>query len=257
MVCDIIQKLLISSEKRTCDFEDDYFVNLEQDNLFFDAVICRYLSLDYFIDMMECKRLYVNRRKAFHDVNERYIPFHWPGFLTPVGENIPPQPDKRQYWADIRNEYSRWVNMPTFCWTLTTEENYLMWKGYTENNGVCIVSTIRQFIASIQDSNNFQRAKCTVYCGQMLYNSFSTMDTENLPLWKAREFASENELRFYFEIDDDSFDGTHIFIPIDYSVLISKLIISPFVCSKTAKALSEMLYNRYKINVSPSKIQLR
>lgn len=231
--------------------------NIEQNDALYDTPICRYLSLNNFIDMMECHRLYVNRRKAFYDVNERYIPFHWSGFLMPVGENCLPQPDRSQFWQDTRNEYSRWANMPTICWTLTTQESYLMWKGYTEENGVCIVSTIRNFITSIQDSKDFQRAKCTIHCGQMLYNGFSTMDMENLPFWKGREFASENELRFYFEIADDTGKDNHIFIPIDCSILVNKLIISPFVCPKTAEALVEMLSNRYKIKVTSSKIQVK
>lgn len=80
---------------------------------------------------------------------------------------------------------------------------------------------------------------------------------ENLPFWKGREFASENELRFYFEIADDTGKDNHIFIPIDRSILVNKLIISPFVCPKTAEALVEMLSNRYKIKVTSSKIKVK
>ncbi len=249
--------LTVPSSKSGLITEDNSAVNPEQDNTLFDTKIRRYLSLDHFIDMMECHRLYVNRRKAFDDVNERYIPFHWSGFLMPVGENIPPQPDRSQFWQDTKIEYSRWANMPTLCWTLTTQESYLMWKGYTGENGVCIVTTIRKFIASIQDSKDFQRAKCTVHCGQMIYNGFSTKDTDNLPFWKGREFASENELRFYFEIADDRVNDNHIFIPFNRSSLVDRLIISPFVRPKTALALAEMLHCKYEIIVSPSIIQVK
>ena len=71
--------------------------NIEQNDALYDTPICRYLSLNHFIDMMECHRLYVNRRKAFYDVNERYIPFHWSGYLMPVGENCLPQPDRASF----------------------------------------------------------------------------------------------------------------------------------------------------------------
>lgn len=228
----------------------------EQENALLDTPIRRYLSLNFFVEMMECQRLYVSRRKVFEDNNERNIPFHWAGFFTPVGDNIPPQPDKKQYWDKIRNEYSKWANMHTLCWTLTTQENYLMWKGYAGEDGVCIVSTIRKFIASIQENKDFQKSKCTIHCGQMLYNGFSTTDEENLPFWKGREFASENELRFYFEIKDGKYTDNHIFVPIDYSTLIDKVIISPFVRPRTANALCEMLKLRYDIMVSPSKIHI-
>ncbi len=228
----------------------------EQENALLDTPIRRYINLNYFIEMMECQRLYVNRRKSFEDNNERYIPFSWAGFFMPVGDNIPPQPDKRQYWDKIRNEYSNWVNMPTLCWTLTTQENYLMWKGYADENGVCIVSTIRRFIASIQENNDFKKSKCTIHCGQTIYNGFSTTDEENLPFWKGREFASENELRFYFEIENDKCEDNHIFVPIDCFTLIDKVIISPFVRPITATALADMICNRYKINASPSKIRI-
>lgn len=258
MICnDTYNSLIVNTTETECKTEDNSANDLEQDNALFDTPICRYLSLNHFIDMMESRRLYVNRRKAFYDVNERYIPFHWSGFLMPVGENTLPQPDRSQFWQDTSKEYSRWANMPTICWTLTTQENYLMWKGYTEENGVCIISTIRKFITSIQEREDFQRAKCTIHCGQMLYNGFSTMDMANLPFWKGREFASENELRFYFEIADDTGEGKHIYIPFDHSILINKLIISPFVLPRTAMALTEMLHNKYKINVSPSKIQVK
>lgn len=258
MICnDTYNSLIVNSTETERKTEDNSANDLEQDNALFDTPICRYLSLNHFIDMMESRRLYVNRRKAFNDVNERYIPFHWSGFLMPCGENSYPQPDRSQFWQDTSNEYSRWANIPTICWTLTTQENYLMWKGYTEENGVCIISTIRKFISSIQDSKDFQREKCTIHCGQMLYNGFSTMDMENLPFWKGREFVSENELRFYFEIADDTGTDNHIFIPIDRSVLVNRLIISPFVRPKTSIALVEMLHGRYKINVTPSKIQIK
>ena len=254
---DVYNSLIFAFQKMGCKTYDGSVNNLEQNNALLDTPIRRYLSLNHFIDMMESNRLYVNRRKAFNDVNERYIPFNWSGYLMPFGENTPPQPDRSQFWQETRNEYSRWTNMPTICWTLTTEENYLMWKGYTEENGVCVVSTIRRFITSIQDSRDFQREKCTVHCRQMLYNGFSTMDMENLPFWKGREFVSENELRFYFEIADDTGTDNHIFIPIDRSVLVNRLIISPFVRPKTSIALVEMLQGRYKINVTPSKIQIK
>lgn len=232
-------------------------VNLEQDNAFFDTTICRYLSLDHFIDMMECHRLYVNRRKAFEDINERYIPFHWSGFLMPVGENIPPQPDRSQFWQDTRIEYSRWANMPTLCWTLTTRESYLMWRGYADKYGVCIISTTRRLLDSIQDSKSFQKDKCVVHCGQMLYNGFSTIDTQNLPFWKGREYSAENELRFYFDIEGDDGKDNHILVPFEHSTLINKVVVSPFVHHKTATALVEMLQEKYKIIVSPSKIQIK
>lgn len=258
MICnDNYNSLIVNPTKIGCKTEDNSASILEQDDPLFDTPICRYLNLNHFIDMMESHLLYVNRRKAFYDVNERYIPFHWSGFLMPCGENSSPQPDRSQFWQDTSKEYSRWANMPTICWTLTTQENYLMWKGYTEENGVCIISTIRKFITSIQDSKDFKKARCTIRCGQMLYNGFSTMDMENLPFWKGREFASENELRFYFEIADDTGKGNHIYIPFDHSILINKLIISPFVLPRTAMALTEMLHNKYKINVSPSKIQIK
>ncbi len=231
--------------------------NLEQDNAFFDTTIFRYLSLDHFIEMMECHRMFVNRRKAFDDVNERYIPFHWSGFLMPVGENTPPQPDRKQYWKETQDEYARWANMPSLCWTLTTQESYLMWRGYADKYGVCIVSTIRKLLNSIQDGKDFQKEKCTLHCGQMLYNGFSTMDNESLPFWKGHEYVAENELRFYFDIESDEGKENHILIPFDYSTLINKVIVSPFVRPKTAKAMAEMLQEKYKIIVSPSKIQIK
>ncbi len=247
--------LTVPSSKSGLITEDNSAVNLEQDNTLFDTKICRYLSLDHFIDMMECHRFYVNRRKAFDDVNERYIPFHWSGFLMPVGENIPPQPDRSQFWQDTRIEYSRWANMPTLCWTLTTQESYLMWKGYTDEIGICIVSSIGRFLNSILDGKDFHKSKCIVHCGQMIYNGYFSMNMEEMPFWKGVEYVSENELRFYFEIKDDTNEDTHIYIPINYSTLIDKIIISPFVCSRTATALSEMISERYKISVSLSKIQ--
>lgn len=255
MICDKTLNSMNSQQKNIS--RDNFVVNLEHDSALFDTPIHRYLSLNHFIDMMEHQRLYVNRRKDFNDATERYIPFYWPGFLEPVGENIPPQPDRTQYYQDIRKEYSRWANMPTLCWTLATNENYLMWKGYTGEIGVCIVSTIRKFITSIQDSKDFKKKECIIHLGQMLYNGFSSINTESLPFWKGREFASENELRFYFAIEGDTDKDNHVFIPINRSMLINKLIITPFVCSTTAKVLADMLRTKYKINVSSSKIRIQ
>lgn len=234
---------------------DGNSTGIDSSSVFFDATICHYLNLDYFIDMMECNRFYVNRRKVFLDHTEHYIPFSWAGFYMPAGEE--PKPEKIENWNDVRSECSRVANMPTLCWTLTPRESYLMWKGYTEGIGVCVVSSIKKFVYSICDDTSFKRDHCVIRCGQMIYNGFSTIDIKNLPFWKGREYESENELRFYFEIENDTYNDNHIFIPIDRSILVDKVIISPFVTHRTASTLTEMLHNRYGFNVSPSKIQIQ
>lgn len=207
--------------------------------------------------MMECGQLYVNRRRAFKDRKERYLPFSWPGFMMPVGKNIPPQPDRTKYWKSVKDEYSKWANYPTVCWTLSPQESYLMWKGYTDGIGVCIVSSIRKFVTSIRDSASFNRARCAVHCGHMIYNGYLSLETESLPFWKGKEYVSENELRFYFEIADDNLESEHIYIPIEYSVLIERIILTPFLQYKASKALAEMLQDKYGINVKTSKIDIK
>ena len=206
---------------------------------------------------MECDRLYVNRRKFFNDKKEHYLTFKWPGFLMPVGENIPSQPNKTAYWRSFREEFSKWANMPTVCWTLSNQESYLMWKGYTDDIGVCIVSSIRRFISSICDGKDFKKEKYTVHCGQMIYNSYSSLEIDSLPFWKGREYASENELRFYFENPEDKQENGHIYIPIDKNALIERVILTPFIHSMTSKALADMIHDKYGINVSLSKINTK
>lgn len=256
MICNAHNSLIITPPPQTGpDCIEGNSNDVELPDALLDTPIRRYLNLDHFIDMMECERLYVNRRRVFSDKKERYLPFSWPGFMMPVGDNLPPQPDKTEYWKSVRNIYSKWASFPTICWTLTTQESYLMWKGYTDEIGICIVSSIGRFLNSILDGKDFHKSKCIVHCGQMIYNGYFSMNMEEMPFWKGVEYVSENELRFYFEIKDDTNEDTHIYIPINYSTLIDKIIISPFVCSKTATALSEMISERYKISVSLSKIQ--
>lgn len=176
-----------------------------------DNVICRYMDFDCLLPLLEGK-LYVPRKKTFMDSEERGItPLKYYFVPTCVSDNGKEQNEviiKRQEERNNNiNNLKKSGLLLTSCWTMTSEDNYLMWKAYTNKIGVCIYTTIGQLMAAI----DFSQDNYLPICSPMFYDRIQPDEDFLLSMYRKEPYyLSENELRFYFvtkdNITDDFFE---------------------------------------------------
>jgi hypothetical protein len=162
--------------------------------------ICRYMNFDKFLTILDGK-FYVPRKQLFLDVREsgrinmkyRFVP-------CIVGENANETDDairKRQEEQDgYIDSLKKSRFLLTSCWARYDEEDYLMWRGYTEGVGVCVCTTINKLI----DSVNFSQEEYLPVVSPMFYAKTDGWNKDFLEsmLTKDEYYKSENEIRFYF-----------------------------------------------------------
>lgn len=219
-----------------------------------DSPICQYMRLEYFIKMLETQKYYVRRRKYFDDINEGYKDIKLSFAFVPVGENTIPQIMS----IDRIIPYAH-IDCPTACWSKKKQESFLMWKCYATEMGVCIKTTIHNFIASIKE-NTSEESDNRIVCGSVDYKDFRPSANEECQLFdKDSAYADEEEFRFYFYFpsyfNKDKEEG--IFIPVDTNVMIDEVLLSPFICKETADKFAQMIRFDYNINVRQSSIKLK
>jgi len=169
-----------------------------------DTPICRYMSFDKFIQLVEGK-LYVPRKKSFWDIRESgKIPpkFRW-AFSLHQASNFEGQKSSEKIQKDIDQEIKNVLIsrlLLTSCWTIDNGEDYLMWKAYAGDCGICVHTTIEKLLEAI----NYDKENYLVVCSPMFYGHYKprkpfleTIFKKDLP------YQSENEIRFYFLKDKD------------------------------------------------------
>ena len=225
-----------------------------------DLPLCRYMELDAFIRMLKTEQMYVRRKMFYEDPFEKNPPMDEAYRTSPCGENTSPQPKKEERRKSIDAKYAEWAAMPTSCWTLDTQDNYLMWKAYAPNMGIRIISSVSRIISSFHSDSSFSVEKCTIHFGKMKYSSLNK--EEQTALWKNRAYKGEREFRFYFDIQGDCCNlreccsNKGVSIPIDTKKLIKEVAISPFVNYVVAKEIEAILRCRYEIkHIKPIKLR--
>ena len=222
-----------------------------------DIQIRRYMDLDKLIVLLETNKLVAKRRKEYTDEHESLPPLMYTFAVTPCGEH--PQMSVKEKIFTQAKRYSEIRELPTSCWTKNNHESYLMWKSYASNMGVCIQSSSHRLIQSLTNSEDIKVNDYDIYCGSMnYYQAVKVPMREEWMFWKDREFSDEKEFRFYFEFNkDDNKDDSIKLIPINPSILIEKVILSPFIDINARHKLASILQREYGINVEPSKIKIK
>ena len=83
-------------------------------------------------------------------------------------------------------------------------------------------------------------------------------DAERLfPFLKNPAFEEEKEIRYYFTPKKDISNSKGISIPILPDVMIDEIILSPYIESKAQDILKQIISEKYDINVTSSKIELK
>ena len=162
--------------------------------------ICRYLQFDTFIGMVKQHKFFVNIKQNFVDQNEIRLPLKG-SFSTHIcGRETSKEIYKDEIKKDTKRriEYKNYNFMPTSCWTLQTNENYLMWKAYAPNMGVRIKTNVDKLLSSLS-TDNFD-----VLCGYIFYDGYgATKDVDDCLFSKTRSFSDEREFRIYFQPQND------------------------------------------------------
>lgn len=241
--------------KDECNKLNWYYYRPEEgcDNKF----ICQYMRLDYLIQMLETKQYYVKRRRPFEDANESYKNNKLAFAPMPVGTNYTPQPKPKERLIP----YTDIIHCPTACWSKHERESYLMWKSYATEIGVCIRTTVHNFIASLKIDLDITHNNL-ILCGSMDYKDvIPSTNEENQLFDKNIVYADEEEFRFYFLLASDSEkkedENKGIYIPIDTKVMIDEILLSPFICKEVGDKIARMVKCAYDINVKRSNIELR
>lgn len=222
-----------------------------------ETEIYQYMDLDYLLSLLEKRKYHVNKKCVFLDKYESKLPVKAMFRLKAVGGEMEikqPEEDTRDI-LERRRKYEQMKNVLTSCWTERDTESFLMWTSYSTKIGVCIKSTISNFVAAF-DADDYR-----IWCGRVMYKGYNANQTLMESLFsKEKAFEDEREIRFYFKKKGVCYcnsDSNFIEIPINPNVMIDKVILSPRMEPLASRVLSQFLHEKYKINVSLSKILLK
>lgn len=217
-----------------------------------DTSIAKYMSLTHLLYMLENKTFYIRRRYTFDDRKESTI-YPWEigalyGFQSKPSKDVIAK--NQQATQKLIDEHKKYCNLPTSCWTLNSDENYLMWKAYAPECGVMITSSGNRLVDAIDYSGY------DLICIPLIYKGYRN---QNILSAKDRFYSDEREVRFYFDSDNDdttNSEGDHIELPICPEKLIGKIVISPFIKKTKALEIKKILKDKYQLHAELSSIEV-
>ncbi len=252
--------------------EKRFVLNQSLDN---DTRICRYMSFDVFLQLLYGK-LFVPRRQLFMDVRESgRRPIGSQFLLKSIGET---NHDIQKIQEELKtyDQYSKNLSQSRFlltaCWTIDNGEDFLMWKSYASQIGVCVKTSIGQLLANI----NYEKYDLMPICSTMSYLSiYQKAGFLESVFAKDKYYQSENEFRIYFvprgnvldeemkSIDTETVERIilrssekeeeqskdpkypmNIFLDVDPQ-LISSIVLSPFIKTSTIDCFRNLLRNQF------------
>lgn len=234
----------------------NYYYYLPRDG-FKDRVIYHYMRLDYLIQLLETRKFHVSRRRVFDDANESYENIKLAFPIAPASENG----KLKQEVSPRTIPFFDIIHCPTSCWTKNNDESFFMWKLYATEVGACIKSTVHNLIASLELDLE-PGGENEVICGSMSYKKdlIPSSDEEGQLFNKDIAYEAENEFRFYFHLsnDTDKKNTNYRLIPVNTTVMIDEILLSPFICKNAADKLARMIKCSYDIEkVKQSNIKLK
>ena len=215
--------------------------------------ICHYLNLNYFLEQLFRGEFYVGRKDLFNDTTEARLPIELSFYptqaccpLTNVDKLI------REGHHQKIDSYKEHSKSFVSSWTFGDKDDYLMWNVYAKQYGVCIVSTVHDFIRSL-DQDRLQNYNLKY--NKVAYRRYSFSDPiDKLLFQKLPLYSSEKEFRFIFmPKDEEEKNKSHIWIPFEPKVMINEVVLSPFFSINTTKFLQEIFKEKYGLKVTTSK----
>ena len=218
-----------------------------------DTPICRYMSYQHLLKMLDERQFFVAIRNTFDDVNECNLPITDMHIFYDAHANISPEQLKSDSdrLDKQRERQQEMGNLPTSCWTLRSTESYLMWKAYANKDGVCIRSTIRKLINCL-DYDGYDAV-----CVKMLYGSYSRSNEYNV-ITKDIYYDDERELRFFFVPQNDTITipDKYVNFPITSQSFIEEVVTSPEMSEyKSMLCVNEMM-GKYHLSAHKSRLSI-
>ena len=186
-----------------------------------NVTLCRYTCEKTLDDLMQGKwRVY--RRKDFSDKYEfGEYPYPFKLFIDNQITN-----DYNETTQRIRRSIDETKLIPAICLTKWDKwDKYFFWRSYANNNGICIVFSLKNFVeATANEEFDF-------FMSKMEYKDlFENPDYDTIPFAKTPSYALEREYRIYLQNKNGTaIDGEkHKDIAIDFKTLNPQIILSPF-----------------------------
>lgn len=239
-----------------------------------DTRICRYMGFDVFLQLLYGK-LFVPRRELFMDFRESGRRSIKSRFLWSISET---NDDNQKIREELKvyDQYSKNLRQSRFlltsCWTIDDGEDFLMWKSYASQIGVCVKTTIGQLLSNI----NYEKYDLMPICSTMSYLSiYQKAGFLESVFAKDKYYQSENEFRLYFvprsnvtdeemkSIDTETVERIlsrssekeeeqskdpkypmSIFLEVDPQ-FISSIVLSPFIKSSTIDCFQDIIYKQF------------
>lgn len=208
------------------------------------------MDIDVLLQILN-KHFFVSRKYSFADKYDagRTVPLQplFQLYVMDEGKVIPCVKKKyslEEYYELVRKSKNYLVS----CWT-TNKDDILMWNSYTQlHSGVCIESTIKQVLLSLQPLDSH------VWCSQMYYDGYDQLETAEEYLFrKLPSYQHENEVRFYFWEDNmvnQSEEVKELLPPKYFKVspedMILHLYFSPFIRVNSTEYLAELLLEKFR-----------
>lgn len=226
-----------------------FWLNKELD---LDMKIYRYMDFDDLLQILN-KHFFVSRKYSFADKYDagRTVPLQplFQLYVMDKGKAIPCVKKKyslEEYYELVRKSKNYLVS----CWT-TNKDDILMWNSYTQAHcGVCIESTIRKVLNSLQPLEGYH-----VYCSQMYYAGYDQLEAAEEYLFrKLSSYQHENEIRFYFlennivNLLKENVESEKLppkYLNVSPEDMISHLYFSPFIRGDSAKYQEDLLVKHF------------
>lgn len=223
-------------------------------NLSDKEIIWRYMTLDRLINLLDEGALFMASLGAYSksDPYEGYPP---PVVLKQVKNHCPPS----MYFSHDASKSQDLSNFKLFaerifhsravsCWYQGDEESEAMWKIYGDmGKAVAIRTTVGKLAEALGNEFHGKIAR-VLYVNyarvtQEDYEAVMDAHAQNIlldPIYKRHSYAHEKEVRAYIQIpganiNEPSTYKSHL-APIDYSTMISEIVVSPFCSGSYVKA---------------------
>lgn len=187
--------------------EDKEKLFILNQNIDSDTRICRYMGFDVFLQLLYGK-LFVPRRELFMDVREsgkKSIKRAYSFRPFGVTNNVISKEIQKEQKANKRNsKYLRQSRLLlTSCWQIDNGEDFLMWKSYAPQIGVCVRTTIGQLLSNM----DYEKESLVPICSTMYYLSiYQKSGFLESVFAKDIYYRSEDEFRIYFIPKDNISD---------------------------------------------------
>lgn len=211
--------------------------------------IWRYISLSKFLDFLQTKTLHFTNAVKMREIDK------WECKALTQKDSLLMNDDKSM--SNSFNEYAL-KGMYLNCWHMNGEENYAMWRIYSNKEGLAIQSTYKKLYTSFVDQNwsFYDEGNKKIHIGQVNYYNTSNygIPKENgfqFSMHKRSEYEYEQELRCV--INDYDAKEKFLKVVVNPETLINKIRIHP----NAEKGFKDSIYNLcnkydFKFKIEPS-----